>query len=118
MLGSYAAPSPHTSPMLSQLPAPLDGTSAHVPSVAVPDREHRPPQHSASLTHASPIPVQNDGELLHVPSLQYSEQHSPCVVHEFPAVRHAAFSGVHAPSLHTPEQHSPSSSQSWLSEVH
>jgi hypothetical protein len=98
--------------------APADGTSAHVPSIAPSGFMQEPPQHSLSVTQASPIWVQNDGALLHTPSLQYCEQHSAFVEHVLPEVLHSGLSGTHCPSVQTPEQHSPSWSQAWLSDVH
>src|SRR5512143_4144668 len=80
--------------------------------------KHEPPQHSASPVQASPACVQNDGALLHRPSLQKPEQHSPFVPQVLPEVLHAAFSGAQVPPVQMPEQHSPSLPHDWLSLVH
>ena len=110
--------------MLVQPLAPDEGTSAQMPSVAASVLLHRPPQHSVSFTHASPIPVQNDAALLQVfvpspsESSQNFEQHSAWPLHVLPAVLQLGLSGAHWPLLQMPEQHSLSSSHDWLSDVH
>lgn len=69
-----------------------------------------PPQHSVLVLQMSPVWVQNDGWFEQRPFEQSFEQHSPFVVHAFPAVLHVALSGSHCwapPSTvaHLPLQH-------------
>jgi hypothetical protein len=115
---SKAAPSEQTWPAFVQPVAPLAATTEQVPSVAAADAfVQRPPQHSMSLAHASPFWVQNEGAL-HLPALQYAEQHSPLAPHGLPEVLHAPFSALHAPPSHPPPQHSPSSVHAAPSAMH
>jgi hypothetical protein len=56
------------------------------PSVAPPALLHSPPQHSASVAHASPVCTQNEPPAEQAPLLQSFEQHSAFAMHELPAV--------------------------------
>jgi hypothetical protein len=47
--------------------APLDGASAHVPSAAPIALLQAPAQHSISVTHVSPVCVQNETPFEHNP---------------------------------------------------
>ena len=60
-LPSPAAPAPHTSPASLQLVAPGALGVVHRPTEAPEAFTHSPAQHSASVPHASPVCVQNDG---------------------------------------------------------
>src|SRR5437868_6678108 len=94
-VGPASAPAPQTSPETVHPPLPgADGTE-HVPSVRPFSFVHRPPQHSTLVLHTSPVCVQNDGLLSHVPFAQSFEQHSALPVHVLPEVRHDPLSGVH-----------------------
>ena len=67
---------------------------------------HKPPQHSALFAQASPVCVQNEPPVAHVPLLQSFEQHCAGPLHALPVVRHSGLSGVQVPvAPHVPLQH-------------
>jgi hypothetical protein len=103
-----------------QLTPPTFGGASHVPGLVDDTGDefgdpHTPPQQSAALKQMSPICVQYDDAMLHVPPEHSPEQHSVFVVHVFPAVVHeltpappSVFPlpmGAHFPLMHVSVQH-------------
>jgi len=114
---SYRAPPEQVSPAVVQPVAPPPPPTAHRPSEAPAALLQRPPQHSKSLAHASPLCVQNEGAE-QKPSLHSFEQHSVFCVQALPEVRQTALSALHAPLSQVPPQHSPFCVHVWPSPVH
>jgi hypothetical protein len=71
-----------------------------VPDVAPAAMLQTPPQQSGEFEQTSPVWMQNDEPIWHVPFEQSFEQHSALSPQALPDVLHAALSGLQTPPTH------------------